>query len=263
MSISKLRLLWIASFAFLASTCALPAIAEELVFANDATPYCPYTTCNDGKRGYVIDVLVAIYEDYGYKITIKDLPWNRAIAMVNAGSMNGIVGITKDVLPNLVYPHSEIARYTPAVFSLKANPWHFDGITSLKRARLGMVKNYGNGEGNPELEKYLDGNPANVTYIAADDAISHLFLMIEADHIDAMIEDLMVGDYYLRLSGKKTIFKAAPIQQSNLFGYIGFNPNDEKSVRLAKLFDTGLAKLRRSGKLKALLAAYNLKDWQG
>jgi polar amino acid transport system substrate-binding protein len=258
-----LRSLWIASFAFLVSTCARPAFAEELVFANDATPYCPYTTCNNGKQGYVIDVLVAIYEDYGYKVTIKDLPWNRAIAMVNAGSTNGIVGITKDVLPNLVYPHSEIARYTPAVFSLKEKAWRFDGIASLKKVRLGMVKNYGNGEGNPELEKYLDGQPANVTYIAADDAISHLFLMIEADHIDAMIEDLMVGNYYLRLSGKKKIFNATPIQQSNLFGYIGFNPSDGKSRHLAALFDTGLAKLRRSGKLKTILAAYHLSDWQG
>ncbi len=254
------RIIKAVAFLYFFCCCALPAVAEELVFVNDATPYCPYTICNNG-RGYVIDVLIAVYEQVGYTVKIENLPWNRAIAMVGTGKVNGIVGITRDVLPQLVYPKSEIARYTPAVFSLKANPWDYDGVASLKAIRLGMVENYGNGEGNPELAGYLDSRPANVTYIAADNAISHLFMMIEAGHIDAMIEDQAVGNYHLQIAGKAALFKATPIQKHSLYGYIGFDPNDKQSRHLAAQFDAGLDRLRKTGRLKAILARYSLSDW--
>jgi polar amino acid transport system substrate-binding protein len=256
-----LRTLCLALFTSFFFSCAPQAGAEELVFANDATPYCPYTLCPAG-QGYVLDVLVAVFEGYGYRVKIENLPWNRAVAMAAAGQVDGIAGITKDVLPTLVYPHSEIARYTPAVFSMKANRWQYAGVSSLKQIRLGMVENYGNGEGNPELEHYLAGHPDNVTYIAADDAIAHLFLMIEAGHIDAMIEDRAVGDYMLRKRGKRALFKAVPVQKNYLPGYVGFCGDTTKAQRLAAQFDAGLGKLRRSGKLQAILARYRLRDWQ-
>lgn len=258
---SMLRPLCIALFASLFLFRTPQAAAEELVFANDATPYCPYTLCPAG-QGYVLDVLVAVFEGDGYTVKIVNLPWNRAVAMAAAGQVDGIAGITKDVLPALVYPHAEIARYTPAVFSLKANRWQYAGVASLKQVRLGMVENYGNGEGNPELERYLAGHPDNVTYIAADDAISHLFQMMQAGHIDAMIEDTAVGNTMLQTMGKEALFKSAPIQKNYLPGYIGFGGDPGKAQRLAAQFDAGLAKLRKSGKLHAILARYRLSDWQ-
>lgn len=236
-------------------------MAEELVFANDATPYCPYTLCPNG-QGYVLDVLLAVFEDYGYSVKVVNLPWNRALAMAAAGQVDGIAGITKDVLPALVYPHTEIARYTPTIFSLKVKRWQYEGVASLAQIRLGMVENYGNGEGNPELERYLGGKPDNVTYIAADDAIAHLLQMIEAGHIDAMIEDKAVGEHMLQTTGKLALFKTAPVQKNALPGYIGFGGNTAKARRLAAQFDAGLAKLRKSGKLRAILARYHLADWQ-
>jgi polar amino acid transport system substrate-binding protein len=243
-------------------SCPLFTLAEDIVFVNDSAPYCPYTICDKGKDGYVLDVVNAIYKRHGYTVTIKNVPWNRALAIINAGQANGILGVTKNTSPKLIYPRTEIAQYVPAVFSLAANPWKYEGVDSLKKIHLGLVENYGNGEGNPELERYLAGKPENVTYIVADNAIAHLFLMIEAGHIDALIEDQSVATYILQNSGKATLFKHARVQRKIVFGYVGFSDNDQKSRHLADLFDEGMADLRRTGELKSILAAYGLTDWQ-
>ncbi len=232
------------------------------MFVNDATPYCPYTICTEGKEGYVIDVVKAIFQNRGYTVTIKNQPWNRALETVQAGKANGILAVTKSAAPDLIYPRHEIANYIPAVFSLNTKPWNYDGVASLKQVRLGLIQNYGNGEGNPELEKYLESKSSRISYIAAQDGDLHLFLMIEAEHIDAMIEDQLVGNFILEKMGKKHLFKSNRIQQNYIYGYIGFRPADKSSQKLADIFDEEIVKLRKSGQLKRILDVYGLSDWE-
>lgn len=253
----SLTILAIASFA-----CHSFALAEEIVFVNDATPYCPYTICNDGKEGYVIDVVKTIFQNRGYTVTIKNQPWNRALATVDAGKANGILAVTKSAAPNLIYPRHEIATYIPAVFSLSDKSWNYENVDSLKKVRLGLIQNYGNGEGNPELEKYLNSKSSKISYIAAQDGDLHLFLMIEAEHIDAMIEDQLVGNYILDQMGKKNLFKSVRIQQNYIYGYIGFSSKDKAPQKLADIFDEDIVKLRKSGQLKHILDVYGLSDWE-
>jgi polar amino acid transport system substrate-binding protein len=239
------------------------AHAEEIVFANDLSPYCPFTRCDQNKNGYVIDVVNAIYRAEGYSVVIKNVPWNRAVAMVNDGSANGILNIVKKSAPQLVYPRTEVAEFNPSVFALNANPWRYEGVDSLKSVRLGLIQNYGYAEGNPALANYLASNSANVDWLATDESLLHIFMMIEVGHIDATIDDLAVGNYVLRKSGKKNLFKVVGhLEQGAVPAYVAFSLKDKRSQHLAEIFDEGMEKLRKSGKLKSILADYGLSDWK-
>ncbi len=237
-------------------------LAEDILFVNDSATYCPYTLCDGGKNGFVVDIVDAIYKSAGYNVKIVNVPWNRAILMVRTGHANGILGILKGSAPNFIYPKTEVASYTPAVFSLKANPWEFTGVDSLKEVHLGLVQNYDNGSFDPALERYLASDPSNVAYISNEQPLQHLFMMIEANHTDATIDDSFVGTYLLQKMGKQKLFKLTPYPVKPVPAYIGFNNKDQKSQRLADVFDTGLAKLRKTGELKSILANYGLTDWK-
>ena len=142
------------------------AQAEDILFVNDSATYCPYTLCDDAKNGFVLDIVNAIFKSARYNVKIINVPWNWAILMVNTGHANGILGIVKGSSPKLVCPKTEVASYVPAVFSLKANPWEFTRIDSLKQIQLRLVQNYDNGSYDPELERYLASDPTNVSYIS-------------------------------------------------------------------------------------------------
>jgi polar amino acid transport system substrate-binding protein len=237
--------------------------SEEIVLANDWSPYCPFIACEQGKDGFVIDIAKAIYGAEGYTVVIKNVPWNRALTMVNGGSANGILGVVKKSSPELIYPKIEVAFYRPVVFALNTNPWRYGGIDSLKAVRLGLIQNYGYAEGYPELEKYLKSKSAKVDWIATNESLLHLFMMIEAGHIDATIEDMAVGNYVLQKSGKTNLFKVAgELEYGVTPAYIAFTPKDQRSQHLADIFDEGIVKLRKSGEMKKILAAYGLTDWK-
>jgi len=248
-------------FAISSAFVTLTTSAEELVFVNDSSSYCPYTLCEDGKEGYIIEVVKAIYRSEGYTVTIKNVPWNRAIAMVNAGTANGILGIVKKDSPELVYPQTEVARYVPVVYSLVSNPWHYEGINSLRKIRLGLIQNYGDPDSFPELKAYLEDKSSQVSYVATDNSLLHLFMMIEVKHIDATIDDQRVGTYLLRKSGKEKLFKSESFNDLAGSGFVAFTSKNAKSQHLADLFDEGMAKLRKSGKLKSILTDYGIADW--
>ena len=194
-------------------------------------------------------------------MTIVNVPWNRALLMVNAGTANGILGLEKSSSPNLIYPASAVAKYSVVVFSLASNNWRYSGVESLKNVRLGLIQGTGDGD-DPDFANYLKSNPANVTYLATNDTLLHLFKMIEAHHIDATIDDQFAGNYLLEKSGKKNLYKTAPFHQNDTRGYVGVTPKDPKSRHLADVFDAGMARLRKSGKLKSIVAAYGMTDWQ-
>jgi len=248
----------------LCATLAPPAAsAEKLILVNDSSPYCPFTRCENGKNGYVIDVAMAIYQAQGYSVEIMDVPWNRAIAMMNDGSADGILGIVRASAPKMIYPKSEVAQYGISSFSLMSNSWRFDGIASLNHVRLGLVENYAYGELDPDLKTYLAKKNENIQWVSGFSPLLKIFRMIDYGEIDATLEETHVGKYVLQNSEKISNYTISDrINKSPLFGYIAFTHRHPNSQHLADVFDAGLAKLRKSGQLNTILAAYGLTDWQ-
>ena len=241
---------------------SMAAHAEKIVLVNDVTPYCPYTICEQGKRGFVIDIVQAVFEGQGYTVVVLDVPWNRAMAMIKDGSANGILNITRKSGQGLIFPNSEVARVNPSIFVLKRNPWNYNGTASLKNVRLGLIRNYGYGENNPPLEKYLNSDPEKVIWFSGIDPLTEILRQIEGGLLDATIEDQTVGNYVLQKAGLQDQFRVAGHpEQGTISLYVAFTTKKPNSRQLAEVFDSGLLKLRKSGKMKAILAKYGMTDW--
>jgi len=237
--------------------------AEEIVFVNDASPYCPFTVCEDGKDGYVTDIVNAIYKDAGYSVRILNVPWNRAIAMVKDGSALGIINIAKKTAPALIFPHAEVARYNAVFFTRKSNPWVYNGLDSLKGRRLGLIKNYSYGENSPPLASFLKNSADSVDWFGGLNPLADIFRAIDSGSVDATVEDLAVGNYVLKKAGEADKFKVAGYvaKSEPVIGYVAFTNKNFKSQHLADVFDQGIVKLRKSGRLKTILADYGLTGW--
>ena len=257
------RTLRLTTMSLCAALASPAAWAEKLILVNDSSPYCPFTRCENGKNGYVIDVAMAIFQAEGYSVEVMDVPWNRAIAMMNDGSADGILGIAKTSAPKLIYPKAEVAQYGISSFSLTSNSWSFNGIASLNQIRLGLVENYAYGELDPNLKNYLAKKNENIQWVSSFSPLLKIFRMIDYGEIDATLEETHVGKYILQNSGKISNYKISDrINKSPLLGYIAFTHRHPNSQHLAEVFDAGMAKLRKSGQLKIILAAYGMTDWQ-
>jgi polar amino acid transport system substrate-binding protein len=87
--------------------------------------------------------------------------------------------------------------------------------------------------------------------------------MLQQGKIDAIFEDTNVMIYSLVKSGVTpgTIVRAGSIdEQIDL--YVAFSPKLKSSPEYARRFDEGVARLRQSGNLAAILARYELKGWK-
>ncbi len=88
--------------------------------------------------------------------------------------------------------------------------------------------------------------------------------MTEAKRLDGFIENPLVLEYNLKLM-KKNIkkFKAVgPNLANDPDLFISFAPGHPKSKEYAKILDLGMVEMRKSGRLKAILAKYGLQDWK-
>jgi len=244
--------------------CQFPSAvaADELVFVNDEAPYCPYAICDHGKDGFVIEIVKAIYSAKGYSVTIKNVPWNRALWLVNQGEADAALDVLRESAPNLLYPKTEVAQFNPVVFVLKTNPWRYEGVDSFRSVRLGLIQGYGYGDERPDFAKYLASNPRKIDWVTGQNPLLRIFKMIELGRLDATMEDLVVANFVLMQAGMQEKFKVAgQFGRTKVNAFVAFNPNKPNAQQLADMFDQGISELRRSGKLQAILATYGMKDW--
>ncbi len=236
--------------------------AKELVFVNDMAPYCPYTNCGNKKSGFVIDTVRAIFESRGYKVKIINVPWNRALLMVNGGKADGILGLLKGSAPGLIYPKTEVAKYEVSLFTLKGNPWKYNGVASLKNIRMGLMQGYDYEDIDQEFKKFLK-DPTNKPNFYWATSLERSLLMIERKRLDAILEVRNVIEYIInkeKLSEK--IKYSGTVGDHDVLGYVGFSRHNSESQKFADIFDEGMIKLRKTQQFKGILNQYNVKDWK-
>jgi polar amino acid transport system substrate-binding protein len=249
-------------FVFLAAmTLAAPlsALADDIVLEADS--WCPFN-CEPGsdRPGFMVEIAQKVLGAQGHKIVYQIRPWARAIDNAKKGTTNGVIGASKADAPELVFPENELSNYPMDSFFVKAESnWTFTGVDSLSSVTLGSMLDYGY---NDELLAYIKANPAKVDAIGGDAPLESNIKKLMAGRVDVVVEAPPVfWDTVTRL-GLKDKVKAAgafPTQQAM---YIAFSPANPKSAEYAKSLSDGVATLRASGELKAILEKYGLQDWK-
>ncbi len=233
---------------------------EELTFVSDI--FCPYS-CDGNEQGFMMEIVRNIYEPEGHKVVFIIEPWSRAKINVKNGLYSCLLGSSKSDRIGLFYSEEEIAEMKGCFYIRKEFNWKFSNIQSLKKLKLGLIQGYGYEDAGKEFADFLESNKAMINYVKSKKGYIQNFLMLLYKRIDVTLTDKNVAAYWLKKSGKmKEQIKEAGCFNIKFFMYAGFTPANPNSKKYARMFDQGIKKLRKSGKLKVILSKYGVKDWK-
>lgn len=189
------------------------------------------------------------------------MPWSRAIEWVLAGKSDGIIGVGKKEVPQLVFPTQELGIANHAFFTKKDSNWQYSGITSLHDIALGVIQDYSYGE----LDNLYLNNPniktKNIHVVGSVNGLKQNIGKLERNRIDALIEDENVFNFFLQENQIKNNFRESGVGSTENI-YIAFSPVKPKAQKYAQLLSQELKKMRANGQLNKILKKYNLQDWR-
>ena len=232
---------------------------KNIVIAADE--WCPYN-CIPGseKPGYMVEIAREAFGLEGsaeYSVSYKKLPWIRAIKMAQQGQIAGIIGAIESEAEGLHVPVEEQGRMYAKFFSTKGSNWQYRNISSLDEEGviLGAISGYDYDE---EIANYIVGNPSKVYLSHGDTALPELIRVLNYSRIQVLIEDEAVFWYNVsKLGFKSDDCRVAGTTSEPQKLFIAFG-----NKMHAKILSDGVKKLRKSGRLQAILKKYNLVDWK-
>ncbi|MFO7816081.1 MAG: transporter substrate-binding domain-containing protein [Desulfovibrionales bacterium] len=211
------------------------------------------------KPGYMVEIAKSIYEPKGYKIKYKVMPWSRAIKECRTGNINGIFAPYKSDAPDFVFPEQSAGTYGFNFYTAKNSKWNFSGLNSLTDVMLGSIADYSYGK---EMDEYIKNNPSKVDINRGSDPLTSNIKKLFRDRIDVLIATGPVFDYTASEMGVKNKVRFAGEAVASEPCYIAFSPALKNSGELAGIYDSGISRLRKSGKLQEILSRYGLTDWK-
>ena len=147
------RIVVLLSICFLARTGSV--CADEITFVADEWP--PYNGVpNSTEEGYFLEIIRAIFEAEGHRVSYIVRPWSRAIREVKAGIYDALLGPFKTEAPGFVFPEQEIGLTALSFFTRKDSSWTFKERDSLMTVRLGIIQDY---DYRPWLQEFRRNYP--------------------------------------------------------------------------------------------------------
>ncbi len=240
----------------------LHLFSDTLRIATDE--WCPYDCLagqNDGKVGYLGDLLVEAMKARGHKVEFVEVSYTRGLELVREGKLDGTMACFREEAPDFIFPDFPLGKSNSTFFSLKDSSWKYTGTKSLKEAKMiGIIDGYDYVD--PTVMKYINKNPNNVLAIKGEKPLERLLEMLINGRITTIIEDKSVLEYKINQMGKADLVKIAGVTDVVIDVFASFSPKKETSKEYAKILSEETIKMREDGRLKILLDKYGIKDWQ-
>ncbi len=223
-----------------------PNDLKEIIITGETTA----GLANKDGSGLYWDIMRAIYEPLGIKVTIKSLPLKRSQLMVESQKADMMLGNYRGYSNNLIFSQWHYdTKDIVAIFKKSTLPWHGQQSISGKRVAWVRGSNYDNylsvdvitKEQNNHVSPLIMLERARVDYFLCDRA--------------ALVEALEDSAKHLQEAG----FNQDDYQIKSLFKlklYPAFT-NTPRGQKLAEIFDSQLPQLLHSGKLKAIFDNWN------
>ncbi len=122
-----------------------------------------------------------------------------------------------------------------------------------------MIKDY---TYYPELDAYIKANPSRIVTAFGEEPLKDNLRLLLGGGVDVVIDSTAVLAYTVGKLGMNGKVVSVGTGGAPLKMYIAFSPANPKSKEYAKILSDGMDSLRKSGKLKAILAKYGLADWK-
>ncbi len=253
--------------ALLCSFFAVPAYAVNTplppsIISVRADDWCPYNCdAQSSKPGYGIEIMRVIYAKAAKNVDYEAMPWTEAIKAVRAGRYNALIGAKKEETPDFIFCDEPIGKSETAFIVRADDNYEYAGPASLEAKRLAAIEAY---HYDDVIDPYIEGNknnPERIMFATGANALEVNINRLIEGKVDIVVDDTNVFLYKLNemhASDKVRILRANKSDPV----YIAFSPKDPRGKEYAKMFDDGIAELRKSGELGDILSHYGLKDWK-
>jgi len=248
------RRCWSALLAGLALS--VTAHADEIVLASPDY-WCPFS-CKAGsaQEGFTVDIARAIFGAAGHSVRLVNENYSRALLDVRAGVYTATPSTFPEEAPDFVFPEAPISRNRYCVYVRPGNAWRFTGRASLRGMTIGIIKDYAYGATWDPLIKEL---PQHFHVHTGDSLGERMLRRLHLGRLDAFIEEENLINYTLKQHPGLAARVAACEPPS--YAYLAFSPKLPKAREYAQLFSAGMARLRKTGQLREILASYGLAEW--
>jgi polar amino acid transport system substrate-binding protein len=184
------------------------------------------------------------------EVSIRRLPLARGIIETQANRTQGILGVVPEVAPDLVFPPLAAVTTQLCFFTLTSSNWRYEGdYHRYPDTLVGVVQS------KSINDQFMQGFPNRVTVHGEQDTAVRLIQLLQRGRIDTLVEEKTSIDYIL--SRNPTL---PPLRQAGCGEekpeYIAFSPATQDPQALAIEFAERLEKLRRSGRIDAILQRY-------
>jgi len=164
------------------------AFSDTLRIATDE--WCPYdcvASQNQGKVGYLGDLLVETLGARGHKVEFVEVSYSRGLQLVREGKLDGTMACFREDAPDFVFPDVALGKSNSTFFSHKDSNWRYTGKESLEQAKMiGIIKGYDYVDST--VMDYFNQNPDNVIAITGEKPLERLLEMLVNGRLTAVLK---------------------------------------------------------------------------
>ncbi len=231
----------------LALMCVLTLMAKSYKIVYEEYP--PYEFKSGGKlTGLDIEILNAIASKAKVSFEFVEVPWERALHMVQTGEADGIISLfaTDERKGFLHFPAEGLAYEKNIIFARKSFNGNVKTVSDLKGNMIGVTAGYSYGK-SFDTAKGLNKDESKDQETMFKKFINNRF--------DLLITNELVGHYMFNTMKFKD-FKALSYVADNQMLYMGISKKSANSSELLNLVNKHLSDMKKSGELNKIRAKY-------
>ncbi len=222
--------------------------------------WCPYN-CGpkDSAPGILVELMQIAFVNSTTKLDYATMPWTQAVADVRSGRFDSAVGIAgPDAVGTAHSDKPQLISITCA-YALLASRKAVKTARDLKKlSSIGVIKDYSYGEKTDQVLAEMVARK-KVSVVATDDALTVNIRRLNDGKIEALIEDIRVMDYQLRIR-KLTHIKKIGCTEDRGPIWIGFTASNPKSKGWIETLVRTQTELEKSGKMAEIYRRYGVEE---
>jgi len=208
--------------------------------------YAPWTGKDLKSNGFVNHAITEAFQKKGYTVKFTYLPWKRAVMETESGQYSALsyVYLSKDREKEF-YLSDPISVEKIVLFHLKSNPiQNWKTLDDLKNYKFGATRGY------TYTKEFWDAAKSKLIMVDVTDSDKQNFQKLLAGRIDIFPCGLVNGNSLLQKefdASKSQLLSIHPKPLSQTTGHLAFTKSSKDSEKLVRIFNQGLAELKKEG----------------
>ncbi len=221
------------------------ASAEEIITIA-TLEYAPWTGKNLKSNGFVNHVITEAFQRRGYSVKFTYLPWARGVIDTKNGNYSALSYVywSKDREKEF-YLSDPISEEKIVFFHLKSNPIKdWKTLEDLKNYKFGATRGY------TYTKEFWDAAKSKRLMVDVTNSDTQNFKKLLAGRIDIFPSGLVNGKSILQKdfdASKSDLLSIHPKPLSKTTGHLAFTRSRKDSENLVRMFNQGLAELKKEG----------------